>query len=164
MSAILQNSFPSSNKSHNVDNGNGSSLAVAVAAWQRRQCWWQCGSSGSGSSLVATRRRRRQHGGGNSVAVAAVWWQQCGSLVEAAAAQQLAFVYCQPNSCTTHAECEWAGGIFLRQRKKFLQPTRSGCICFSVRHSVCLSVRAKRGIWSKRVFTRKIGNFSFSVR
>ncbi len=24
----------------------------------------------------------------------------------------------QPNSCTTHAEREWAGGTFLRQRKK----------------------------------------------
>ena len=29
--------------------------------------------------------------------------------------------------------------------------------------SVCLSVRAKRGIWSKRVFMRMNGNFSFSV-
>jgi hypothetical protein len=27
----------------------------------------------------------------------------------------------------------------------------------------CLSVRAKRGIWSKRVLIRKIGNLSFSV-
>ncbi len=30
--------------------------------------------------------------------------------------------------------------------------------------SFCLCVRAKRGIWSKRVLIRKIGNFSFSVR
>ena len=29
--------------------------------------------------------------------------------------------------------------------------------------SFCLSVRAKRGIWSKRVFMRTNGNFSFSV-
>ncbi len=42
---------------------------------------------------------------------------------------------------------------------QFLQPTRSKCICFSVSHSVCPSVRAKRGIWSKRVFTRTNGNF-----
>jgi hypothetical protein len=27
-------------------------------------------------------------------------------------------MYYQPNSCTTHAEHEWAGGIFLRQWKK----------------------------------------------
>jgi hypothetical protein len=33
----------------------------------------------------------------------------------------------------------------------------------SLRPSYCLSVRAKRGIWSKRVLIRKIGNFSFSV-
>jgi hypothetical protein len=30
--------------------------------------------------------------------------------------------------------------------------------------SFCLSVRAKRGIWSKKVLIKKIGNFSFSVR
>ncbi len=30
--------------------------------------------------------------------------------------------------------------------------------------SFCLWVRAKRGIWSKRVLIRKIGNFSFSMR
>ncbi len=46
----------------------------------------------------------------------------------------------------------------------FLQPTHSECIRSSVRHSVCGWVRAKRGIWSKRVWIRKIGNFSFSVR
>ncbi len=38
----------------------------------------------------------------------------------------IVYVYCQPNSCTTHAEDEWAGGTFLRQRKKILQPMRSG--------------------------------------
>jgi hypothetical protein len=38
--------------------------------------------------------------------------------------------------------------------KKFLQPTRSECIHLSVSHSLCPSVRAKRGIWSKRVFMR----------
>jgi hypothetical protein len=38
------------------------------------------------------------------------------------------YVYYQPNSCTTHAEHEWAGGTFQRQRKKFLQPMRSGCM------------------------------------
>ncbi len=30
--------------------------------------------------------------------------------------------------------------------------------------SFCPSIRAKRGIWSKRVLIKKIGNFSFSVR
>ncbi len=39
----------------------------------------------------------------------------------------------------------------------------SGCICSSVCHSVCLWVRAKRGIWSKRMFMRTNGNFSFSM-
>ncbi len=48
--------------------------------------------------------------------------------------------------------------------KKVLQPVRSECIHSSVSHSVCPSVRAKRGIWSKRVFMRTNGNFSFSVR
>ncbi len=43
--------------------------------------------------------------------------------------------------------------------KKFLQPTCSECICLSVCHSACLCVRAKRGIWSKRVLIRKIGYF-----
>ncbi len=47
--------------------------------------------------------------------------------------------------------------------KKFLQPTRSKCIRSSVSHSVCPSVRAKRGKWSKRVFMRANGYFSFSV-
>jgi hypothetical protein len=36
--------------------------------------------------------------------------------------------------------------------KKFLQPTRSQCIRFSICNSVRLSVRAKRGIWSVCVF------------
>ncbi len=43
--------------------------------------------------------------------------------------------------------------------KKFPQPTRSKCICFSVCDSVRGWVRAKRGIWSKRVFMRMNGNF-----
>jgi hypothetical protein len=30
----------------------------------------------------------------------------------------IVYMYYQPNSCTTHAEREWAGGTFLRQRKK----------------------------------------------
>ncbi len=37
-------------------------------------------------------------------------------------------VYYQPKSCTTHAEREWAGGSFLREQKKFLLPTRMGCL------------------------------------
>ncbi len=44
---------------------------------------------------------------------------------------------------------------------RFLQPTRNKCICSSVCHFVSLSVRAKRGIWSKRVFMRTKGNFTF---
>ncbi len=40
-------------------------------------------------------------------------------------------------------------------------PTRSN---LSLRLSFCLSVRAKRGIWSKRVLIKKIGIFSSSVR
>ncbi len=47
--------------------------------------------------------------------------------------------------------------------KKFLQPTRSKCIRSSVCRSVYQSVRAKRGIWSKRVFMRMNSNFSFNV-
>ncbi len=43
-------------------------------------------------------------------------------------------------------------------------PAQPGLICSSVRHSVHPSVRAQRGIWSKRVFRRMNGNFSFSVR
>ncbi len=42
-----------------------------------------------------------------------------------------------------------------------LQPMCSKSICFSVCHSVCLSVWTKRGIWSKWVFMRMKGNFSF---
>jgi hypothetical protein len=30
----------------------------------------------------------------------------------------IVYVYYQPNSCNTHKEHEWAGGTFLRQRKK----------------------------------------------
>ncbi len=43
--------------------------------------------------------------------------------------------------------------------KTFLQPTRSECICLSVCNSVHPSVRAKRGIWSKRVLMRTNGDF-----
>ncbi len=46
---------------------------------------------------------------------------------------------------------------------QFLQPTRSKCIHSSVYHSVHGRVRAQRGIWSKRVFMRTNGSFSFSV-
>jgi hypothetical protein len=56
MSVILQNFFSLSNISCNLDNGDGSSLVVAAAAWQR--CWrWQWHDvSGSGSSLGVTRQ------------------------------------------------------------------------------------------------------------
>ncbi len=30
----------------------------------------------------------------------------------------IVYVYFQPNSYNTHAECEWAQGTFLRQRRK----------------------------------------------
>jgi hypothetical protein len=53
-SVILHNSFSSSNLSHNVDNGNGGSLAVAATAWQWCRQWQRCGGSGGGGSLVAT--------------------------------------------------------------------------------------------------------------
>ncbi len=43
-------------------------------------------------------------------------------------------------------------------------PALPGLICLSVCLSVRGWVRAKRGIWSKRVFMRTNGNFSFSVR
>jgi hypothetical protein len=42
-------------------------------------------------------------------------------------------------------------------------PAQPGLICSSICDSVCGGVRAKRGIWSKRVFMRMNGNFSFSV-
>ncbi len=88
MPIILQNSFLSSNLSHNADNSNGSNLEAAVAAWQKWQWWQWRGGSGSGGRLVVTRQQRQQHGGGNSVAVVAVWQQQCGSMVAVAAAQR----------------------------------------------------------------------------
>ncbi len=65
--------FLSSNLSHNVDNGDGGSLAAAAAAWQRRQRWRQRGGSGGGDGLVVTRRRRRQRG---SSSMAAWWWRR----------------------------------------------------------------------------------------
>ncbi len=43
-------------------------------------------------------------------------------------------------------------------------PAQPGLTRSSLCNSVCLWVRAKRGIWSKRVFMRTNGNFSFSVR
>ena len=39
----------------------------------------------------------------------------------------------------------------------------SMCICSSVCHSVCLSIRAKRGIQSKRVLIRKRKRFLYSL-
>jgi hypothetical protein len=30
----------------------------------------------------------------------------------------IVYMYFQPNSCNTHAECEWAQGTFLRQWRK----------------------------------------------
>ena len=60
MSVILQNSFPLSNLSCNVDNSNGSSLVVAAAAWQQQRRWWRCGVSDSGSSLGVTQWWRWQ--------------------------------------------------------------------------------------------------------
>ncbi len=32
--------------------------------------------------------------------------------------EKIYLLFHQPNSCTTHAEHEWAGGTFLRQRRK----------------------------------------------
>ncbi len=43
-------------------------------------------------------------------------------------------------------------------------PAHAQRVYSSFRQSFCPSVRAKRGIWSKRVFMRTNGNFSFSVR
>ncbi len=43
-------------------------------------------------------------------------------------------------------------------------PAQPGLIRSSVHHSVHPSVRAKRGIWSKRVFKGTNGDFSFHVR
>ena len=31
---------------------------------------------------------------------------------------EINLLFYQPNSCTTHTEREWAGGTFLRQRRK----------------------------------------------
>jgi hypothetical protein len=88
MSVILQNSFSSSNLSHNVDNGDGGSLVVAVAAWQWQRQWQWCGGSGSDGSSMITRRWRQQRSGSNSIAMALVWRQQRGSMVVVAAAAQ----------------------------------------------------------------------------
>ncbi len=51
-------------------------------------------------------------------------------------------------------------GITWRNRR-LPSPTRINLV--SVRPSFCPSVRAKKGIWSKRVFMRTNGNFSFSL-
>ncbi len=51
--------------------------------------------------------------------------------------------------------------INLGESGRLPSPTRINLI--SVILSVSPSLRAKRGIWRKRVFTRKIGNFSFCV-
>jgi hypothetical protein len=87
-SVILQNSFSSSNLSHNVDNGNNNSFTftAAVAAWQRRWQWRQSGGSGSGGSLMGTQWQRWQRGNGSSVAVVAAWRQWRGSMVAAVVA------------------------------------------------------------------------------
>ncbi len=61
MSVILQNSISLSNISCYVDNGDGSSLVVAAAAWQCRRRWRQRGVSGGGGSLGETQQWRRQH-------------------------------------------------------------------------------------------------------
>ncbi len=61
-------------------------------------------------------------------------------------------VHYQLNSCTTYAEHEWAGGTFLRKRKKFFQPTRSGCICaFCLRPWV---TKLKNFYWAMRLVGR----------
>jgi hypothetical protein len=46
------------------------------------------------------------------------------------------------------------------RNRRLPSPTR---IYLFLRPSFCPSIRAKRGIWIKRVLIRKIGNFSFSV-
>jgi hypothetical protein len=48
-------------------------------------------------------------------------------------------LFYQPNSCTTHAESEWAGGTFLRQRRK-VPPAHTQRVYFSVCPSVSPSV------------------------
>jgi hypothetical protein len=52
----------------------------------------------------------------------------------------IVYVYNQPNSCNTHTECEGAGGIFLRQRKK-VPPAHVQQVylflCQSFRPSIC---------------------------
>jgi hypothetical protein len=50
---------------------------------------------------------------------------------------------------------------FTWRNRRLPSPTRINSF---LRLSFCPSVRAKRGIWSKRVLIRKIGKFSFSVR
>ncbi len=51
--------------------------------------------------------------------------------------------------------------INLEEPGRVASPTRINLfLCLSF----CPSVRAKRGIWSKRVLLRKIGTISYSVR
>ncbi len=50
---------------------------------------------------------------------------------------------------------------FTWRNRRLPSPTRINSFLCQLFHP---SVRAKRGIWSKRVLIRKIGNFSFSVR
>ncbi len=47
--------------------------------------------------------------------------------------------YYQPNSCTTHAEHEWAGGTFLRQRKE-VPPAYAQQVYSFLCQSFCLSI------------------------
>ena len=63
----------------------------------------------------------------------------------------IVYVYYQPNSCNTHAEHEWAGGTFLRQRKK-VPPAHAQqvyvSICLSIRPFVHLSIHLS--VWNTK--------------
>jgi hypothetical protein len=54
----------------------------------------------------------------------------------------------------------WVFILFTWRNRRSPSPTRNN---LSLCRWFCLSVRAKRGIWSKRVLIRKIGSLSFSV-
>jgi hypothetical protein len=72
--------------------------------------------------------------------------------------------WCPMKALTKDKDCSNQLMAALTWRNLEGYPAQPGLICFSVRHSVHPSVRAKRGIWSKRVFMRTSGNFSFSIR
>jgi hypothetical protein len=55
----------------------------------------------------------------------------------------------------------FSGGLFWRQLR--VPPAHAQQVYLFLHLSFYLSVRAKRGIWSKRVFMRTNGNYSFSV-